>query len=295
MFQSPYFWALHFLSFHQVNPHIHLRWSCSFQFYLIHLILHSNWVRCQYRIPDNTSSDVFSLPFTLNLNPFPQLLTCISDPCHHHQIKSSTCFQHDSQLSKFIYLSNNIPLAISSLTQLTLSVIKVITTNGQSNLTSPPHMDSSIIFARLCQCVPHLVHPNRHPHYLRACPGVAPFALQNFPFILPPSNIVPWPTWFNNPNGITIASTTFARLMVVTDRPCYSICSNRLHLASFAMQPNNNNTTYKVLQSSQSILSHKCLAAQDPTVLYKCFYYIYYYTEPQKSSHLLTVCNFVKS
>jgi len=192
---------------------------------------------------------------SLNLNPFPRLLTCISDPCHHHQITSSTCFQHDSQLSKFIYLSNNIPLAISSLTQLTLSVIKVITTNGQSNLTSPPHMDSSIIFARLCQCVPHLVHPNRHPHYLRACPGVAPFALQNFPFILPPSNIVPWPTWFNNPNGITITSTTFARLTVVTDRPRYSVCSNRPHLASAAMQPNNNNTTYKVPQSSQSILS----------------------------------------
>jgi len=55
--------------------------------------------------------------------------------------------------------------------------------------------------------------------------------------------------WFFGPtgvrilNGITIRSAVFAGLTVVaarqTDRPHYSISSNRPHLASAAMRPNN--------------------------------------------------------
>jgi len=45
------------------------------------------------------------------------------------------------------------------------------------------------------------------------------------------------------PNGISIGSAISAGLKVVTnrqiDRPCYSVCSNRPHLASAAMRPNN--------------------------------------------------------
>jgi len=53
-----------------------------------------------------------------------------------------------------------------------------------------------------------------------------------------------WPTRVNIPNGITIGSAAFARLTVVTDRPTdrprYSVCSSRPHLASAAIRPNNN-------------------------------------------------------
>jgi len=41
-------------------------------------------------------------------------------------------------------------------------VVKVI----WHKATSPPHMDSSIIFTRVCQCV----HPSRHPHHTAAAP-----------------------------------------------------------------------------------------------------------------------------
>jgi len=34
--------------------------------------------------------------------------------------------------------------------------------------TSPPHTNGSIVFARLCQCAPHLVHPNLHLHHTGA-------------------------------------------------------------------------------------------------------------------------------
>jgi len=40
--------------------------------------------------------------------------------------------------------------------------------------------------------------------------------------------------------GISIGSAIFAGITVMTERPRYSICSNRLQLASAAMQPNNN-------------------------------------------------------
>jgi len=52
-----------------------------------------------------------------------------------------------------------------------------------------------------------------------------------------PSNM-----WFpesTSQNGILIGSAVVARLTVVTDRPHYSICCNRLRLASVAMRPNN--------------------------------------------------------
>jgi len=35
---------------------------------------------------------------------------------------------------------------------------------------SPPHMDGSVVFARLCQCAPHLVHTNWHPQHTSAAP-----------------------------------------------------------------------------------------------------------------------------
>jgi len=52
------------------------------------------------------------------------------------------------------------------------------------------------------------------------------------------------PNRVHNPNGISIGSTVFAGITIVTDRPtyrpCYSVCNNRPLLR--AMQPNNFRT-----------------------------------------------------
>jgi len=58
-------------------------------------------------------------------------------------------------------------------------------------------------------------------------------------------------TRVNIPNGIMIGSVSFAGLMVATDRPHYSVCSNRPHQASAVMHPNNYSVTGHL-----SFLSH---------------------------------------
>jgi len=84
--------------------------------------------------------------------------------------------------------------------------------------------------------------------HIRTCRGPAPFPLKIAPSrvgIWTPSN-----TWFLRPthvhivNGISIGSAVFAGLTIVTDqptnRPRYSISSNRLHLANTVIGPNNS-------------------------------------------------------
>jgi len=44
-------------------------------------------------------------------------------------------------------------------------------------------------------------------------------------------------TRVSNPNGITVGSVAFVGLTVVTDRPRYSLRSNKLHLAHDVMRP----------------------------------------------------------
>ena len=120
-------------------------------------------------------------------------------------------------------------------------------------------MGGSVVFARWRQCAPPSSMPQSASAQFRccpllncfeyvnyqACPGLALFTLKIAPSwvgIWTPSN-----TWFlgstrvSIPNGITISSTAFVGLTVMTDRPCCSICSNRLLLASAAMRPNSNN------------------------------------------------------
>ena len=58
------------------------------------------------------------------------------------------------------------------------------------------------------------------------------------------SYVVPWAHPSQIPNGITIDSAAFAGFTVVTDgqtdRPRYSVCSSRPHLASAAVRPDDN-------------------------------------------------------
>ena len=109
-------------------------------------------------------------------------------------------------------------------------------TRGQRNLTkkaaSLPHMDGSMVFARLCQCAPHLIHaalahsspqPERHldqfSHFCtthdsvighaRACPFLWKLHLcmeQSRP------HLNTWflgPTWILNPNSTSVSSAIF--------------------------------------------------------------------------------------
>jgi len=50
-------------------------------------------------------------------------------------------------------------------------------TSGLSNLSRPPRMDGSVVFARLRQYAHHLVHPIRHPQSApyRFCPLLSRF------------------------------------------------------------------------------------------------------------------------
>ena len=61
--------------------------------------------------------------------------------------------------------------------------------------------------------------------------------------ILSPIYYILGPIRVHISNSISIASTVFAGLTLVTDRqtnrPCYFVCSNRPHPASAAKQPNN--------------------------------------------------------
>jgi len=60
------------------------------------------------------------------------------------------------------------------------------------------------------------------------------------------------------PNGITVGSTVFVRLAIITDRQTdsrhYSVCSYRLHLANAAMQPNSSKTITPTLITHRIII-----------------------------------------
>jgi len=120
------------------------------------------------------------------------------------------------------------------------------------------HMDGSVIFTRLRQCAPKsasalywwcpLLSRFKCINH-QTCPGPAPLSSSKLFIHMwgsgPPSNT--WflrSTWVHIPNGNSISLAIFARLTVITgrptDRPCYSVCTNRPHLASAAMQPTNN-------------------------------------------------------
>jgi len=128
-------------------------------------------------------------------------------------------------------------------------------------------MDGSVVFARLRQCAPHLVHPIG----IRTVPVLPPaesllvyrapemsghalgwflfalkIALSRVAMMTSSNTWFPGPIQVNIPNSITIGSAAFAGLTVVTDRqtdrqtgrPRYSACSNRPHLGGAAMRPN---------------------------------------------------------
>ena len=108
---------------------------------------------------------------------------------------------------------------------------------------SPPHTDGSVVFARLRQCTPNLVHPNRHPHRgvlrtllsrlesidSRACPGMSwvdPFSTSKLSLHVWGS----WLTWFIHsslgpPDSTSrtaprsVQPAVFVGLTVEADRP----------------------------------------------------------------------------
>jgi len=118
---------------------------------------------------------------------------------------------------------------------------------------SPPHMDGSILFTEWCQCAPpsnnaSLGHPSPQPNdvSISSATFCTAYSRQSLHFphsklallIWTPSNTwFPGPTRVHIPNSILIASSIFARLMIMTDRPRYSICNNSPHLHSTAMRP----------------------------------------------------------
>ena len=81
-------------------------------------------------------------------------------------------------------------------------------------------------------------------HWLTAQREMPPSFHQNCPFayvIWPLYYVLLWPTCDNIPKDITISSATFAWLTVVidrqTDRPRYSVCSNKPQLTTAVMRP----------------------------------------------------------
>jgi len=96
----------------------------------------------------------------------------------------------------------------------------------------PPHMDSSTVFARLCQSAPHLIHAslgpldrpnpkqhlNRFSHFCTAHDRQSlyftmghPFSSQNCPSG-PHLTQFLRPIWAHKPNGISTGSAIFAQL-----------------------------------------------------------------------------------
>jgi len=145
---------------------------------------------------------------------------------------------------------------ITSLASHKKQVVKVILHKA----ALPLHMDGSIVLARLSQCAPHLVHVNWHPHCTRAAPCRVTLSISTATRLgmscagtFSPSKIAPscvgiWTpsnTWFLGPAKSTSQTASgLVQLLLYrqtnrqTDRPCYSVCSNRPHLASAALQPN---------------------------------------------------------
>jgi len=116
-------------------------------------------------------------------------------------------------------------------------MLKVI---WQKNAASPPHMDGSIVFARLRQCAPHITHAFLGPPKSiaqTASRSVVPILYNGPPLShselpLRMGDLDPWAhPRVHNPNGISIGSAVFAVLTIVTcrqtDRPYYSVCNKR--------------------------------------------------------------------
>jgi len=156
-------------------------------------------------------------------------------------------------------------------------VVKVI----WHKAASLSHTDGSIVFARWRQWAPpHLIHGSLDPQVSvsqTASPSVQPFlhrSWQRVPIVynrpsFSPSKLpihvgiwTPSNTWFlgltqiQPPHDISIGSAIFAGLTTVTnrqtdrqtDRPHYSACNNRPHLAGAAMK----NKTCSSSSSSRS-------------------------------------------
>ena len=109
-------------------------------------------------------------------------------------------------------------------------------------VASPPHMDSSIIFTRLCQCAPYLRHASLGPTRVHTPHGISinsavfaqltaespvlykgpPLPLQNCSFAR--GIWTPYNTWLLGPNQVhnpdrsSISSAVFAGLTIVTDQ-----------------------------------------------------------------------------
>jgi len=135
-------------------------------------------------------------------------------------------------------------------------------------------MGGSIVFARLGQYAPHLIHAmlpctqqSPHPkryldrfsrfstthgidalHFTMGCPFPLKIALSHRGIWVPSNACFLGRTRLHNPNGISIGSAVFAGLTTVsgrstdppTDRPRYSACNNRPHLRTTVQKPFHN-------------------------------------------------------
>jgi len=129
--------------------------------------------------------------------------------------------------------------------------------------------------------------------HVRACLGPAPFRPQNCPFTYGDlESGIPCNTWFlgptriHIPNSISIGSAVFAGLTVVnvrpdwlTDRPRYSVCGNRPHLAGLrcgliiAIQYIVRPTCTETLELLKSLELTKCLCYSDLRMVFLTMLY----------------------
>jgi len=118
-------------------------------------------------------------------------------------------------------------------------------------------MDGSIVFTRFRQCAPHLVHqicicttvvlpPAEslsvyQPLGMSWAPKIAPIGLgiDLDPHLIHGSLDPPESTRQTASRSVHPYGRAHDRNRL-TDRPCYSVCNNRLHLCSNAMDHNNN-------------------------------------------------------
>ena len=127
---------------------------------------------------------------------------------------------------------------------------------------SRPHTDGSVVFARFRQCTPQLVHSNRqqrsealiHFEYIdrQICPVMTwagPFWPRKLPFhalgselphlihgsFVQPESTSQTASWPVQP--LLQHSRSWETDRQKTDRPRYSVCSNRPHLVSASTRP----------------------------------------------------------
>jgi len=127
----------------------------------------------------------------------------------------------------------------------------------------PPHIDSSLVFARCRQCAPHLIHAFLGPAESTsqtASRSVQPF-LQRVPILyngppISPSKLLlrigGYVPHLIHPNDLSVSSVLFAGLTTLIDRqthqptdrpPYYSVCNNCPYLYSSVMRSNNRNNS----------------------------------------------------